>query len=96
MQKTELLTMLNTYKQKHQSEYGIKRLGLFGSCARGTSTDHSDIDIVVELEKQDLYSIIGIKQDLEEQLGSRVDIVSYRNRMNPFLKQRIDQEAVYA
>jgi uncharacterized protein len=96
MQKTELLTMLNTYKQMHQSEYGIKRLGLFGSCARGTSTDHSDIDIVVELEKQDLYFIIGIKQDLEEQLGSKVDIVSYRNRMNSFLKQRIDQEAVYA
>jgi uncharacterized protein len=96
MQKTELMTMLNRYKQMHQSQYGIKRLGLFGSSARGTSTDHSDIDIVVELEKQDLYFIIGIKQDLEEQLGSKVDIVSYRDRMNPFLKQRIDREAVYA
>jgi len=96
MQKTELMTMLNRYKQMHQSQYGIKRLGLFGSSARGTSTDHSDIDIVVELEKQDLYFIIGIKQDLEEQLGSKVDIISYRNRMNPFLKQRIDREAVYA
>ncbi len=40
--------------------------------------------------------MIGIKQDLEEQLGSKVDIVSYRPTMNPFLKRRIDQEAVYA
>jgi predicted nucleotidyltransferase len=33
---------------------------------------------------------------LEEQLGSKVDIVSYRPTMNPFLKRRIDREAVYA
>ena len=96
MEKTELITILNRYKKSHQAQYGIRRLGLFGSTARGTSTDQSDIDIVVELEKQDLYFIIGIKQDLEEQLGSKVDIISYRNTMNPFLKNRIDQEAVYA
>ncbi|RJQ83608.1 MAG: nucleotidyltransferase [Desulfobacteraceae bacterium] len=96
MQKAELITVLNRYKKSHQAKYGIKRLGLFGSTARSTSTDRSDIDIVVELEKQDLYFIIGIKQDLEEQLGSKVDIISYRNKMNPYLKRRIDQEAVYA
>ena len=92
----ELISVLNQYKISHQAIYGIKRLGLFGSTARGTTTDQSDIDIVVELEKQDLFFMIGIKQDLEEQLGSKVDIVSYRSTMNPFLKRRIDQEAVYA
>jgi predicted nucleotidyltransferase len=39
----------------HRVKYGIKRIGLFGSTARGTTTDGSDIDIVVELEKQDLF-----------------------------------------
>ena len=96
MQKSDLITLLGQYKTSHQTQYGIKRLGLFGSIARGTSTVQSDIDIVVELEKQDLYFIIGIKQDLEERLGSKVDIISYRKKMNPFLKRRIDQEAVYA
>jgi predicted nucleotidyltransferase len=40
--------------------------------------------------------MIGIKQDLEERLGSKVDIVSYRSTMNPFLKRWIDNEVVYA
>ncbi len=51
--------------------------------------------MVVELEKQDLFNIIGIKQDLEEQLQQAVDIVSYRKNMNEFLKRRIDKEAAY-
>ncbi len=96
MDRTRLMAFLAEYKKNHQAEYGIKRLGLFGSTARGSETDQSDIDIVVELAKQDLFLIIGIKQELEEKLGSKVDIVSYREMMNPFLKRRIDQEAVYA
>jgi predicted nucleotidyltransferase len=39
----------------HQTNYGIKRQSLFGSAARGTTTGQGDIDIVVELEKQDLF-----------------------------------------
>ncbi len=55
----------------------------------------SDIDVVVELGKQDLFNIIGIKQDLEEQFSKPVDVISYREKMNQFLKKRIDKEAVY-
>ena len=57
--------------------------------------EQSDIDVVVEMEKQDLFNIIGIKQDLEEQLQQTVDIVSYRKNMNEFPKQRTDNEAAY-
>jgi predicted nucleotidyltransferase len=58
-------------------------------------TDHSDIDIVMETGKQDLFNLIGMKQDLEEKMCLPVDIVSYRKNMNPFLRQRIDKEAIY-
>jgi hypothetical protein len=63
--------------------------------AKGTFTLQSDVDIVVELERQDLFDLIGIKQDLEARFQCPVDIVSYRNTMNPFLKRRIDREAIY-
>ena len=96
MENAKLIPVLNQYRMTHQAKYGIKRLGLFGSTVRGRATEQSDIDIVVELEKQDLFFMIGIKQDLEEQLGVKVDIISYRPTMNPYLKRRIDQEAVYA
>lgn len=61
MYNAELISVLNQYKVRHQAKYGIKRLGRFGSTARGAATDQSDLDIVVELEKQDLFFMIGIK-----------------------------------
>ncbi len=73
----------------------IVRIGLFGSAARGDMGEKSDIDIVVQLKTQDLFDLIGIKLDLEEELRTPVDIVSYWEKMNEFLKKRIDKEAVY-
>jgi uncharacterized protein len=70
-------------------------MGVLGSIAKDLMTADSDINVVVELKKPDLFILIGIKQDLEEQLHRPVDIVRYRKQMNEFLKQRIDQEAVF-
>ena len=64
--------------------------------ARDSFNDQSDIDIVVKLENPDLLNLIGIKQELEERFRCTVDVVRYRDKMNRFLKRRIDQEAVYA
>ena len=57
--------------------------------------EQSDIDIVVELEDPDMFNLISIKQDLEEELSRPVDIVRYRERMNAFLKAKIEKEAIY-
>ena len=95
MNRNEIILALRRFKERNQNKYIIVRIGIFGSAARGTMKEQSDIDVVVELEKQDLFNIIGIKQDLEEQLQQAVDIISYRKNMNDFLKQRIDNEAAY-
>jgi uncharacterized protein len=58
-------------------------------------TEQSDIDVVVELEDPDMFNLISIKQDLEEELNRPVDIVRYREKMNIFLKARIEKEAIY-
>ena len=42
-----------------------------------------------------MFALIGIKQELEEVLHRPVDVVRYRESMNAFLKQRIQQEAIY-
>ena len=95
MNRDHILTNLQQYKSLNSERYPIKRIGIFGSVARESATDKSDVDIVVELERQDLFDLIGIKQDLEERFNCSVDIVSYRKKMNPFLKRRIDNEAIY-
>jgi len=95
MKRDEIIQSIHRFKENNKEKYQIIRLGIFGSVARGVMSPDSDVDIVVELEKPDLFFLIGIKQDLEEQLNRPVDIVRYRNKMNTYLKQRIDQEAVY-
>jgi predicted nucleotidyltransferase len=52
--------------------------------------------VVVELQRPDLLLLVGIKQELEQLFDRPVDIVRYRSNMNPFLRERIEQEAIYA
>ena len=95
MNQAQLLTKLKEFKTLHQQEYGIDFLGVFGSYSRNEATHGSDVDVVVQLPRQDLFQIIGIKQDLEEMLHMPVDVVSYRPNMNPFLKKCIERETIY-
>lgn len=96
MRRDEIINTLRRFKEGNQQRYLIEKIGIFGSSARGEMNTESDIDVVVVLEKQDLFNIIGIKQDLEEKFGVPVDIVSYREKMNNYLKRRIEGEALYA
>ena len=41
----EIISILKEYKKTMSSQYGIKRLGVFGSVARGEQTESSDLDI---------------------------------------------------
>lgn len=57
-------------------EYGVKRIGLFGSYAKGTPTEASDIDIVVEFERPIGFRFIEFTEYLESLLGKRVDVLT--------------------
>jgi predicted nucleotidyltransferase len=95
MGKNEILLILRDYKKQFADQYGITALGVFGSVARGQDHYNSDVDIVIEISKPDLFILAGIKSDLEEKFHKPVGIVTYRQKMNQFLKNRIDRDAVY-
>lgn len=95
MDRNTALQTLRQFQQDFGSRYGILSLGLFGSTARDEATDGSDVDVVVSLREPNLFTLSRIRLELEEQLHRPVDIVSYRERMNPFLKERIQKEACY-
>jgi len=96
MKRDDIIKALRHFKESNRERYRIEKIGVFGSSARGEMNTESDIDVVVVLEKQDLFNLIGIKQDLEERFGVPVDIVSYREKMNDYLKRKIEDEALYA
>ena len=95
MDRNTALQILRNFQQEFGSRYGILSLGLFGSTAKDCATDESDVDVVISLKEPNLFTLSRIRIDLEERLNRHVDIVSYRERMNPFLKERIQREARY-
>lgn len=46
--KAEYIRLLRQYMTENASKYGISRMGIFGSVARGENTEQSDIDVYVE------------------------------------------------
>lgn len=95
MSKEDILKILNIYKMNYSEKYGIKTMGLFGSYARGDNNNQSDIDIFITMQKSNIILLSRIRTELEETLKTHVDLIEYREKMNGFLKSRIDSEAVY-
>ena len=96
MNRDDILAILREFKRDCPEEYGIIEIGVFGSFARDDAGEGSDVDVVVRILKPDLFMLVGIKNELAQRLHRPVDIVTYRENMNQFLKKRIDGEAVYA
>jgi len=91
----DVLARLKMFKESRQAEYSLRSLGIFGSFARGQAQEDSDVDVVFETSEPNLFRTSRMKQELEELLARRVDVVRLRERMNPRLKQRILREARY-
>ena len=76
-------------------KYTVKRIGVFGSFARGDEKAESDVDIVVELAEPTFDHYMDLKFRLEEVLQRPVDLVledSIKKRLKPI----IEREVVYA
>ncbi len=71
--------------------YRPKMVGAFGSYARGEQNPESDLDIVVEFEEDlSLLDIIGLEQELSEELGIKVDLItkkSIHTRLKPYIEK---------
>ena len=76
------------------SRYGARNVRLFGSVARGESTEASDIDLLVEMDpERSLLDHIALMQDLEDLLSCKVDLVSER-ALHRSIRDAVLQEAV--
>ena len=89
--------ILRTLAEKQQiiRGYGVRRLGLFGSCARGKPTDSSDLDFVVEFDHKSFDAYMDLKMFPEGLFGCKVDLV-LTNAIKPGLSAVILSETAYA
>jgi uncharacterized protein len=69
--------------------HDVKRAAIFGSLIRGEATEKSDIDILVEIDRDiSLFEFIGLKQELEDCLNRKVDLIEY-DAIKPALKEKV-------
>ncbi|NLS76712.1 MAG: nucleotidyltransferase family protein [Chloroflexi bacterium] len=74
---------------------GVRRIGLFGSYGRGSPTVHSDIDLLVTLDRSTFDTYMDVKLFLEDLFQRRVDLVLEKS-LKPRLRPRIMAEVTYA
>ena len=88
----ELSRNLTTWKE----QYGVKRIALFGSYARGEQNDSSDIDVLVEFMKDAVTfdNYMDLKFDLEDLFQKKVDLVLFED-IKPALKPMILRGSIY-
>lgn len=75
-------------------KYGVKRVYLFGSYARGDTTEHSDVDLRVDKGSlRGMFALCGLYTELEEALNMKVDMLTTGSLDEDFLN-RIKNEEV--
>ena len=95
LHKNKILLALKEITPVLFEKYGVTRIGIFGSVARDDASEQSDVDIVYEMSRPNLFTVVHLKKELEHVLHCPVDLVRYRERMNPLLKKRIERDGVY-
>jgi predicted nucleotidyltransferase len=77
-----------------QQEYGVRSLGLFGSCLRGEQKDGSDLDILVEFSTvPGMFRFLALERELSRLLGVPVDLVQ-KETLKPAIGKRIMNEVM--
>jgi len=91
----EILQFLRDNKERFAEQYGVTKIGLFGSFARDEATEESDVDVCVEIVKPTYYGMCRLREEIMEKSLRDVDLVRVRHGMNAILKKFIDRDAVY-
>lgn len=86
---------ITAMRRELTERFTVKRIGVFGSFARGEEGPESDVDIIVELAEPTFDNYMDLKFRLEEVLQHPVDLVM-ADTVKPRIKPIIEQEVVYA
>ena len=74
-------------------KYNVKKASFFGSYVRGEQKKDSDIDIIIEYPNGLGFKFAGIVMELEEKLGKKIDLLTYKG-VSPYIKKNILNEEV--
>jgi uncharacterized protein len=93
MQREDAITSLKSLLT-NLKKLGVRSLALFGSVARNEAREDSDVDILIDLEPPITFDrYMDVKLYLEEQLGSRVDLVTWK-ALKPQIRENVERDII--
>ena len=91
MKRQATIELLTQHKQHLARQFGVTGLALFGSTARDSATEHSDVDVLVSFEGPATSArFFGVQFYLEDLLGCHVDLVTdhaLRSELRPYIER---------
>jgi uncharacterized protein len=93
----DTISTLKVHEKFIRQKFGVKRIGIFGSFARGEEREDSDLDVLVVFEEgqKTFDNYMDLKFYLEDLFGREVDLVTEK-ALKPQLKDIIMKDVVYA
>ncbi len=98
LMREQVLALLREAYPYLAAEYGIRKVGIFGSYAKGIPNEASDVDIIVEFERPIGFKFIELVEYLEYLLGKKVDVLTpaaLQGIRVPCVAQDIRENIVY-
>jgi len=87
--------LIRQHKPVLQKEYGVERIGIFGSYIKNEATEESDIDILVDIARPaGLFKFMRLEKYLTDLTNKKVDLVT-RKSLKPAIGKRILGEIEY-
>lgn len=95
MTKEEVINFLSSKKEFMRDQYGVLKIGLFGSYARSENSDDSDIDIAVELERENkVDNYFGLLHFLEDNLHKKIDL-GIESNLKETIRKYIEKDIIH-
>ena len=93
--KMNVIGTLRDHEKEIKESFGVRRIGIFGSFARGEQKETSDVDILVEFEKPTFDNFMNLAFFLEDLFQRKVDLVT-SNSLSPYIGPYVKKEVVWA
>jgi predicted nucleotidyltransferase len=92
----EIVAFLREKREFLRDRYGVTRIGIFGSFLQGNQNIASDIDMVIEFErnKKNFHSFFQVKRFLEKEFSREVDM-GFESALKPVIREKIREKSIY-
>lgn len=92
----DVLVTLKKNKTFIKEKFGVKKIGVFGSVARGEAKKGSDVDVLVEFEKdkKNFDNFIDLSFFLEDLFGRKVDLIT-TSGLDKYIRPYVEKEVVW-